>query len=140
MNGPEQQASFALQTLDEAHRLGRLTRDEYRLRRRQLLERLRNGYAAHLGSPQHGSGQDTQRDTVRRMAAAGTVAAPYGVPADASAARAAAGEPIARHGAVAAPAMPAARPGWRRVAWSVGALGVVCASAALYYWLMLRPV
>jgi hypothetical protein len=131
MNGPEQQASFALQTLDEAHRLGRLTRAEYRLRRRQLLERLRGAYAARDGS-QHGSRQDTERDTVRRMAAAGAVAAPD--------AHAVAGEAVPRRGAAAAPALPAARPGWRRLAWPLGVLGVVCAGMALYYWLMLRPV
>jgi hypothetical protein len=51
----EKQANDALRALDEMHRLCRIERDEYRWRRRQLLESFSNTTA--------GAG----RDTVRRV-------------------------------------------------------------------------
>lgn len=55
----ERQVNDALRVLDEMHRLGRIERDEYRQRRRRLLESL-GGEASSDG-----------RDTVRRRMPAG---------------------------------------------------------------------
>jgi hypothetical protein len=53
MSQREQRANDVLRALDEAHRLGRIGRDEYRRRRRELLDSLREE-------------RDGDRDTVRR--------------------------------------------------------------------------
>jgi len=55
----ERQVNDALRVLDEMHRLGRIERDEYRQRRRRLLESLR------------GEAPSDGRDTVRRRVPAG---------------------------------------------------------------------
>jgi hypothetical protein len=57
MRQREQWTSEMLRGLDEVHRLGRIPRDEYRRRRRELLESLRKA-------------RRTDRDTVRRAVAA----------------------------------------------------------------------
>ena len=44
MTERERNANQSLRTLDEAHRLGRLTREEYRSRRRHLLSALRDSH------------------------------------------------------------------------------------------------
>lgn len=59
MSVREQQVNDALRGLDEMHRLRRIERDEYRMRRRRLLE--------SLGDP---DGR-TVRDTVRRAVPVG---------------------------------------------------------------------
>jgi hypothetical protein len=53
MSQREQRTNEAMCALDEAHRLGRIQRDEYRRLRRELLESLREA-------------SDADRDTVRR--------------------------------------------------------------------------
>jgi hypothetical protein len=67
MSQREQRANEVLRALDEAHRLGRLQRDEYRRRRRELLESLREE-------------RDADRDTVRRAMPAQGVAVMGAVP------------------------------------------------------------
>jgi hypothetical protein len=59
MSVREQQVNDALRVLDEMHRLHRIERDEYRLRRRHLLESLGD------------RDECTVRDTVRRAVPAG---------------------------------------------------------------------
>jgi hypothetical protein len=60
MSQHEQRVNEALRSLDEAHRLGHMQRDEYRRRRRALLEALRNRSC-------------TERDTVRRTVSANSL-------------------------------------------------------------------
>lgn len=55
MSVREQQVNDALHALDETHRLGQIGRDEYRRRRRQVLESLRDAAAC------------SRTDTVRRV-------------------------------------------------------------------------
>ena len=43
MNGRLREINQSLQALDEAHRLGRITREEYRARRRRLVGTLSDG-------------------------------------------------------------------------------------------------
>lgn len=62
MSVREQQANDALRVLDHMHRLCRIERDEYRHRRRQVLE--------SLSDPSECSDR-TERDTVRRAVPAG---------------------------------------------------------------------
>jgi hypothetical protein len=57
MSQREQMTNEALRALDEAHRRGRIQRDEYRSRRRELFESLRHANC-------------TDRDTVRRAVSA----------------------------------------------------------------------
>lgn len=58
MSMREQQVNDALRVLDEMHRLSRIERDEYRQRRRQLLESLCDATGC--------SGHDTVRRAVPR--------------------------------------------------------------------------
>jgi hypothetical protein len=60
MSQLEQRTNETLRALDEAHRLGRIQRDEYRRRRRELLGSLRDASC-------------TDRDTVRRAMPAGGI-------------------------------------------------------------------
>ena len=66
MSERERRVNLQLNTLDDAHRMGRMPRDEYRQRRRDLLASL---------SEETGT---TRRDTVRRPAPAGKSAGPAG--------------------------------------------------------------
>ncbi|CAB3751173.1 hypothetical protein [Paraburkholderia humisilvae] len=59
MTERERRVNLQLSALDDAHRVGRVSRDEYRLRRRRLLATLSDTTRA------------TGRDTVRRPASAG---------------------------------------------------------------------
>ncbi|MGF6807108.1 hypothetical protein OKW30_002234 [Paraburkholderia sp. Clong3] len=63
MNVDEQQVNDALRALDEAHRLQRIQRNEYRYRRRMLFE--------SLGRDTAGTG-----DTVRRVVLSGVMQQP----------------------------------------------------------------
>jgi hypothetical protein len=67
MRQRERTTNDALRALDDAHRLGRIQRDEYRRRRRELLESLRD--ASRI-----------EHDTVRRAVPS------HGVPVEAAAA------------------------------------------------------
>jgi hypothetical protein len=64
MKGRERQVNEALRTLDEDHRLGRIARDEYRHRRRALLESLGDEIA------------QAERETVRRAVPAYDMSTP----------------------------------------------------------------
>jgi hypothetical protein len=66
MREQERQVNLQLHALDDAHRTGRMPRDEYRLRRRLLLASLSDDPC------------ETGRDTVRRPARPGEPAKPAG--------------------------------------------------------------
>jgi hypothetical protein len=119
MSERERQANLGLQSLDEAHLLGRITRNEYRLRRRHLLAGLADADAA-----------TAKRDTVRR-------ATPAGGLQDSRAGEAARRE---RASTAEESAASRARAGfyWRHLVVSAGVLGVLGLGLALFYWLVLR--
>lgn len=111
MNMREQQINDTLRVLDEAHRLGHIERDEYRRRRRRLLESLCG--AIRRGGP----------DTVRRAVPAGvTLFAHTTVPRD-----------DAGHADVAA-----LRDRWDGMRFAAVCLAVfsVLAGAAAVYWFL----
>lgn len=116
MSERERQVNQGLRALDDAHRLGRIAREEYRRRRRHLLGSLNADGAVVTG-----------RDTLRRPAPA---AGPLGPAAYAH-----------RYGSrhLAEPALPHQRPGlpWRQLAMFTG---VVVVGVVLLYWLVLRKV
>jgi hypothetical protein len=117
MSERERQVNLALQALDDAHRLGRIARDEYRRCRRELLASLSDACI-------------TDRDTVRRPAAVG---APTGSSAHARRHR---GrnfeEATATH---ARPASP-----WPQRLVFAGVMGVIGLGVVLFYWFVLREV
>jgi hypothetical protein len=115
MTEREQQINRGLHALDDAHRLGRIARDEYRLRRRHLL------------APLNDETYETVRDTVRRAAPAHATQKQkqaYGRTSDRS----------ARPGLY----EPRAGSGWRHLALSVCVLGALGVGVGLLFWLMLR--
>lgn len=110
MSERERRANQGLRVLDEAHYSGRISCDEYRLRRRQLLGSLGDSYGI------------TARNTLRGNQVAASVAAPQ-----ASAVM-----------APAAPAMAPSRTAIAWKPWLAFALGLlVC--AVLVYWLVAAP-
>lgn len=115
MTEREQQINRGLHALDDAHRLGRLARNEYRLRRRHLLAPL-------VDDP-----YETVRDTVRRAAPA------HGTQRESQ--KRAPGEASNRS----APSASRAGSGWRQLALSVCVLGALGVGVGLLFWLMLRP-
>ena len=117
MSERERQFTLRLNELDDAHRLGRIARDEYRLRRRRLLASL-SGDTCNAG-----------RDTVRRPAHTGDPAS--------RAARTSREPGTPAAAAVHAQASVAPLSRWRQLALSLSVLGAIV-GAALFYWLVLR--
>lgn len=110
MSERERRANQGLRVLDEAHYSGRISRDEYRLRRRQLLGSLGDSYGI------------TARNTLRGNQAAAPVAA----------------SPASAVMAPTMPAMAASRTAIAWKPWLAFALGLlVC--AVLVYWLVAAP-
>ena len=132
MTEREQQINRGLHALDDAHRLGRIARDEYRLRRRHLL------------APLVDEAVETMRDTVRRAAPAHATQrqTSYGQATDRSAppergSKTRTGDTVAMR---APPGSPASRAGsgWRQLALSVCVLGALGVGVGLLFWLMMR--
>jgi hypothetical protein len=130
MTERERQINQGLHALDDAHRLGRIARDEYRLRRRHLL------------APLIDETYETVRDTVRRAAPAhGTSRR---TSRQTSAQTSQRSEPAAhgwkaRAGDTTAPRTPPLSGfGWRQLALSVCVLGALGVAVGLLCWLMLR--
>jgi hypothetical protein len=115
MSQREQRTNEALRALDEAHRLGRIQRDEYRRRRRALLESLRDA-------------NRTDSDTVRRA-----------VPADGLSVKGAAAPHHDASGVAETIAMRVGRAGHARrvtrLAVFTALLGVAGLGVALACWL-----
>ncbi|MFC0577744.1 hypothetical protein [Paraburkholderia solisilvae] len=121
MSERERQVNLRLNELDDAHRLGHMARDEYRLRRRRLL--------ASLGDDTRKAG----RDTVRRPAPAGD-AATLAATRPRERGTGAEGAPPAR---VPASVLPLSR--WRQLALPLSMLGAAV-GVALFYWFVLRAM
>jgi hypothetical protein len=115
MTEREQQINRSLHALDDAHRLGRIARDEYRLRRRHLL------------APLIDETYETVRDTVRRAA-----------PAHATQRQKQAHGRTSDRSAQPGSYEPRSGSGWRHLALSVCVLGALGVGVGLLFWLMLR--
>ncbi|MGF6512513.1 hypothetical protein [Paraburkholderia sp. 32] len=112
MSVDEQQVNDALRTLDEAHRLQRIQRNEYRYRRRMLFE--------SLGRDTAGTG-----DTVRRVVLSGVMQQP-----DVSAEGHDAGSAASAEGGAVRTDL-GARP---LAAWAAVLLGVAAVGVMLFCW------
>jgi hypothetical protein len=149
MSERERQINRGLHALDDAHRLGRIARDEYRLRRRHLLASLLDDT------------YETVRDTVRRAAPAHATARPTLPPISKRSAppehdwkarsgdRVATRTPLPAGGSASGSRSGSSSGsssgsrsrssfGWRQLALSVCVLGALGVGVGLLFWLMLR--
>jgi hypothetical protein len=128
MTERERQINQGLHALDDAHRLGRIARDEYRLRRRHLLASLIDDT------------YETVRDTVRRAAPAHETSRPTSRRTSKHKAPAEQGwtKPTGDTAATRAPPASGSGSSWRQLALSVCVLGALGVGIGLLFWLMLR--